>query len=119
MKNERTSQRVAKIAAKYLPMTLRQFREEFTMSPLGVFRDVKSLAGTAQTQAPDRKASVKARNLEDVIEKILFNLKEGVSARGAARQVVAALDQRHLVRVKAEGFDQVLVGPVELMEPRK
>lgn len=28
-------------------------------------------------------------------------------------------NQRHLVRVKAEGFDEVLIGPVELMKPPK
>jgi hypothetical protein len=112
-RNERTSARVAKIAAKVLAT---KTHPGVTFAVLDIksgeylnlkWTDVKAMAASCLTQTSDH----------DFIPK-------SPQARKAMRGKLGVpnswekMDQRHKVRVKAEGFDRVLTGPVELMKPR-
>lgn len=99
-RNEKTSSRIAKIAAKVLAVRAKHGRIDLVSTDDRFWLDIewsqiRALAASALTQAADSKSS-----------------RKRITDNTAAKQ-------RHLVRVKAEGFDRVLTGPVELMKPKR
>lgn len=65
MSNEKTGARVAKIAGKYVPMTLDQFIDAIFEQRRGraIFLDIKRLAASCLTQAPDKRAGDEPQEL--------------------------------------------------------
>lgn len=105
--NEKTSARVAKIAAKVL--AIKFIRGKTTIPGTSIrWSHIRALAASCLTQTTDHDGFI----------------PKSPQARKAMRGQLGApnswekMDQRHKVRVKAEGFDRVLTGPVELMKPR-